>query len=254
MVNKLSLDEKDILVEVPPHQTIYLVVKSDIKNCVTNWEKNRPVDPTRVKAIQSYYDKFQIRLIDGIIYAWRTDDMLKIYDGWTRYCSASDDMQLQLCVYDTEFEQDIVHHFLALNSAVPVPSLFIEDTEATKRKVITAVVDHFCAKYKIFLSASQRPQRPNFNRDIFTEQLSQLPCEGLDADAFIRLMEETNLSMERDCTATCTAKVVKGRLFLFADKNKCWQECAKRTLERHLREKQQQAGGNSWLQIAKRLF
>jgi hypothetical protein len=233
------------LIKISPQQSIFLVTKADIKNRVTNWEKNRPVDPLRVKAIQAYNDKFRVHLIDGIVYAWKKDDMLKIYDGWTRYSASSDDMRMLLCLYETELEQDIVYHFLALNSAVPVPSLFIEDTEMTKRKVVTTVVNHFCTKYKLFLSASRRPQRPNFNRDIFTEQLSQIPCEGLDADMLIKVLEETNLSMERS-NVKYSAKVVNGRLFLFADKDTKWQENFIKTLDRQKRK--------SWIQIAKSLL
>lgn len=223
------------IIDITPGQTVYVVHKRDIMDSVINWERNRPEDPIRVKAIQAYNNKFNITFADGIVYAWYDGEHYRIYDGWTRYCAASESMKFFLSVNTTEFEQDIIHHFIALNSAVPVPSLFMEDTDAKKRKLVTAVVDHFCETYPQFLSASKRPQRPNFNRDTFTEQLTSaldaLDINNFDKDRIIHLVEKVNTLMKSNCKDP-PVKAANGNFYLFANKKTQWNVHFVSVLER----------------------
>lgn len=210
--------------DISEQQTLYIVTKSTIAAKTENWDKNRPEDPIRVKAIRSYHDKFKIEFLDGIVYSWLSNGKYVIYDGWTRYSASNGDMRMLMCVYETEFEQDIVHHFLALNSAVPVPSLYIksDNDDAVKRDAILAVVNDMCKRYKGFLSASTRPQRPNFNRDTLTEQLIQLPLEGLDSELILQKLQDANEAIKRKGKNFGT-KATNGNLYLFANKKIMWQ-------------------------------
>jgi len=219
---------------IKPQQELYICTKGAIKSKVKNWSKNRPHDEVRVKAIAAYLEKFDVKFLDGIVYCWSFDGYLHIYDGWTRYCAASDETKMMLCVYTTDYEQDIVHHFFALNSAVPVPSLYIKEEQdgQKKLKIIEEIVKDFSKDYKQFLSASRRPQKPNFNRDTFAEQLSQLPIENLDAATTKSILMETNQWIKRNGTGF-TRKAIDGDFFLFADKKILWQQRFLEVLEKN---------------------
>lgn len=245
------------IAEISQDQSIYFVAKKDIGKTVSNWDKNRPEDFMRVKAICAYNEKFDVTCLDGIIYAWEdpnlNQNVIKIYDGWTRYNSAKDEMKMFLCIYKTEFEQDIIHHFIALNSAVPVPSLYIDDTTPVIKNTIRKTVDEFASNYKSFLSASKRPQKPNFNRDIFTEQLSELNLTGIDEKTLIDLLLKTNTKIKQN--GSCfPEKAEKASFYLFADKKTCWQQILTDMIESREVKKSQGQHQNNDNGFLKKLF
>ena len=236
--------------ETSPQQKVFIVNKEHIKDQVRNWEKNRPEDSTRVDAIRRFNDKYNVSFVDGIVYAWNNgDNVLRIYDGWTRYSAANDSTQMLLSVYETPYEGDIILHFIALNSAVPVPSLYIEDTTAKKKKTITTAVNHFCDKHKSFLSASRRPHSPNFNRDNFTDDLNELYSDDLSSDDLIAILEKTNIMIARK-GSNFPQKAISGELYLFADKKTPWKEQFKQVVKEH----NEASSSTSWLQKVKMIF
>lgn len=156
--------------------------------------------------------------------------MLKIYDGWTRYSAASDDMNLLLCVYNTKFETDVIHHFIVLNSAIPVPSLYMKDHMESNDILIKKACDEFCKKWKPFLSSSRRPQKPNFNRDLFMEQLSVLEVTGADINSLLECLDSANETAKLKIPNS--PEKCRHGLYLFADKAHPWQEYFLQALKR----------------------
>jgi len=159
--------------------TLYKTTVNNLKtnyNCV-NWNKNRPHDPVRIKDIKNYFIEKQQTVIPGIIYGWKNEETIEIYDGIHRLLAGFEtdpNMELLIQVYSTVDEKLIIEDFKNLNKSISVPTIYIQENNYYKRTVCENVVKHFCEKYPKHVSASRNCQTQNFNRDLFIEFISKL--------------------------------------------------------------------------------
>lgn len=222
----------DPVVRYSSDQSLHIVSKASVKSQVINWDRNRPVDESRVQSLKSYHAKMDAKWVDGIVYAWKKDDILHIYDGWTRFTAAGDDFQMLMCIWKAD-EQKIIDHFFAINAAVPVPSLYFDNKGST---VIPEVVDLFSKRYSAFLSSSRRPHAPNFNRDVLTEALSNLEIGNLSADDLLDCLDTANKELSK-LKVAYPEKAKSGNLFLFGHKKVIWQEYVMEAIEQKMKPK-----------------
>ena len=224
---------ESLVVRYSDDQSLHIVTKESVKGAVINWKKNRPVDESRVRSLKAYHSKTNSKWVDGIVYAWDNGEKLQIYDGWTRFTSAEDDFQMLFCVYKTTTEQKIIDHFFGLNSAVPVPSLYIDNNSST---ALIEVVEAFCKRYPAFLSSSRRPHVPNFNRDMLTEALSNLDFGELSVDDILECLDTANKEVSK-LKVTFPDKAKTGNLFLFGNRKVIWQEYVTEAIEQKTKPK-----------------
>jgi len=70
-----------------------------------------------------------------------------------------------------------MHEFRRINKSVSVPDLYVVETESSLKVEIEDFVSAFRKKYPSHETASERPQRPNYNRDGLTDQITRLQKE-----------------------------------------------------------------------------
>ena len=71
-------------------------------------------------------------------------------------------------------EGELIELFKTLNKSAPIPELYIRDTKKEKRIVIESLANTWQIKYKEHFSSSNKPTKPNFNRDRFIDLLETL--------------------------------------------------------------------------------
>lgn len=145
-----------------------------------NWMNNRNPDTIRVDDICNYYEKQNITIIPGMIYSWFNNDKLCIYDGIHRMLAAykyNKPMKFLMTVRYTTDEQDIINDFININNSISVPNIYLENTDSNKTKVCQEVSKTLSELYPKFVSSSRKPTGPNFNRDLFTEFLSDMDID-----------------------------------------------------------------------------
>ncbi len=161
---------------------LQLYSTDDLLASFTNWSKNRPPDESRIENIREYYMKHNVRLVPGMIHVWFNpdDNTYKVYDGIHRYLAAMrQDVQMTMFirVFKTQDEQAVIDDFININKSISVPSIYLEEGNLYKRIVCTNVTRKFCEKHGAFVSPSRKPYVYNFNRDVFTEFLSELQID-----------------------------------------------------------------------------
>lgn len=185
-----------------------LLDKAFFHNC-QNWVKNRPPDDVRIEDIIKYYcsendSSQQLNIfIPGIVYAWKkpNEPSIIIYDGIHRLLAAKDyskhtnGANMLWCLLQTTITQDenyIVKDFVNLNKSVCVPTLYLDDTDVTKKLMCQSIADMLCQRYPTFVSPSRKPYIYNFNRDCFVDFISTLEVNfhepGIDTKIFNELM------------------------------------------------------------------
>lgn len=158
------------------------------KYIIRNWDQNRPADDTRVNEISSQH----MDIVPGQICGWLKSDVLYIYDGSHR-CSAAIKMnenpKIYLKLFETLDENKIIRDYKTINKSISVPYLYLSEASSIKISKINIVMDKFCNKWKAHQSPSRNPQRQNFNRDIFIEQvLSRIEVDWFDENIHHTLM------------------------------------------------------------------
>lgn len=142
---------------------------------IENWNQNRPADISRVDDLIQHYKNRNEKLVPGVIYAWKKDNWLQIFDGIHRVLSAMNhhlDMTVLIQIYDTTEESLIVDEFKNINKSINVPTIYLEEDQHYKKQCIESIVEKFCKKYKPFVSPSKNHQPQNFNRDKLIEYIS----------------------------------------------------------------------------------
>ncbi len=170
----------EIIFKINKNMCLY---KSTIENlnkftCI-NWNKNRPYDRVRVDDIKQYYKNNNITIIPGIIYAWKNNNIIEIYDGIHRYMASQEigNMFLLIQIFDTKDETLIINDFKNINKSISVPIIYLEEDNYIKRSVCENVVKYMCEKYKNHVSPSKNCQSQNFNRDNLIDFISKLQID-----------------------------------------------------------------------------
>ena len=193
---------------------------------IQRWYQNRPEDINRVNEMTTSMRESSDNLIDGVIYCWNHDKKLHCYDGWTRYCAGYNllvndkrDMQVILHVNSSGSENAIVEHFVRLNKAVPVPSLYTTNTSPVRRLFIETIVSEIQKQYPMFVSTSRNPRKPNYNRDQMIEVFDTAlpdPLGTLKMESIMRYIKEINQTLLRDLPSSALPqKAVKHEFALF---------------------------------------
>jgi hypothetical protein len=71
-------------------------------------------------------------------------------------------------------EGDLIELFKALNKSSPIPDLYIRDVKQEKRNIIENIANTWQVRYKEHFSSSNKPTKPNINRDRFIDLLEIL--------------------------------------------------------------------------------
>lgn len=191
------------------------------------WKYNRPPDDVRVQEIAQYIR--DEAFVPGIIYAfsdWR-GQIYYIYDGAHRLaaitCDPSfKDLEFLLAIHElhTNDVSVIQKEFKNINLAVPVPDLYLDDEQKIQaREASCRLVDAICNKYKKLQSASPRPRKPNFNRDLLLDcvyDVVQASQQWTDAHLWASV-QSINTLYKRQCdvSQSFVKKCIQSDCFLF---------------------------------------
>ena len=197
---KYSFGSTEILHEYTAYHKIIKVKIADLLEAkITNWKYNRPADLTRCADIARYiYIKKNI--VDTMLYLSFNNQTQSydVIDGIHRYTSLKiikeeNAKQLDLItpsdfgnnndanwLYESYIlinirinssEGELIELFRSLNKSNPIPELYIRDLNQEKREIIEAVSNNWQVKYKSHFSSTNKPNKPNMNRDRFIDLL-----------------------------------------------------------------------------------
>ena len=149
------------------------------------WSRQRPADEARVAEIQAWIA--HKKDVQGVIsMAWDSKEGLIVYDGQHRWCAckgvADGGIRVLVEIMWDATEEEIVESFQSINRSVSVPELYTDPAMVAEsvRPEIMDLVSVLAGKYKDFLSTSDKPNRPNFNRDRLTDELFAIWRDDLE--------------------------------------------------------------------------
>ena len=184
------------------HKIIKVKISDILCAPITNWQYNRPPDLTRCNDIAKYHF-YSKNIPDNMLYLAfnNKDKKFNVIDGIHRYTSLKiikqhNSKPLEILtpgefgsnndakwLYDSYIilnirfnstEGELIELFKTLNKSAPIPELYIRDTKKEKRIVIESLANTWQIKYKEHFSSSNKPTKPNFNRDRFIDLLETL--------------------------------------------------------------------------------
>ena len=163
-----------------PYRSSYVLSALILKELgITRWSRQRPPAPERVEEIAAWIREHQ-DVVGTISLAWHPTERLVCYDGQHRLDALFKQEHVDMTVlveimWDTT-ELAIMAAFQTINRAVPVSELYTDPHDAIHsiKGEISDYVTTLATTYKPFLSASAKPTRPNFNRDVLSDELFHL--------------------------------------------------------------------------------
>jgi hypothetical protein len=191
---------------------------------VTPWKFNRPPDMDRVAEIRSYMQ--ESKRADGLIYLACINHQLICYESNHRRLALKEGMAADMAhilidvIWDAT-DDLIKQEFFRLNKAISVPELYVDNSSEESVESVLKAVERFCGKYPKIKSASGRPNRPNYNRDTFTQEFVRVMKElRITADELLERLERLNTELAgRDhgrLTMNVVTKCRESGLWLFA--------------------------------------
>lgn len=237
------------LTPTPTHCLAIISVKKllQLQN-IQNWKYNRPPDNVRVVKMAEYMVTNR-PMLDTMIYCNYNSitNKYEIYDGIHRLTTLKyiveqhekdkhDYMNNSIYMHSIDWllyrtllfnirvnatEGEIMEIFMSLNKSVPIPELYIENPSEKKRLCVEKTVEIYQQMYKTHFSPSVKVQRPNTNRESFTNFVSQIydfilpSCEN----ELIQQLDEINndvrtqvLEMETDSKRMKKYKITAGMI------------------------------------------
>jgi hypothetical protein len=186
------------------HKIIKIKVIDLVKSpYITNWTYNRPPDMSRCPCIAQYIynNKKPVDTMFHLSFDHKKC-LFEILDGIHRYTALKIIYQENINPIDTippaEYgnNQDatewlfnnyvianirfnasigeLIDIFQDINKSNPIPELYIKDVQKEKREIIETLCNQWQTKYKTHFSSSQKPNRPNINRDRFIDLLEKM--------------------------------------------------------------------------------
>ena len=193
--------------------------KLDIKR----WKYNRPPTEARISEIHEWNAQFN--RMDGLLnLAYIPGEGLVCFEGNHRRLALKDlDRPITVLVdilWDVT-DEVVMHEFRRINTSVSVPDLYVVETESSLKVEIEEFVKWFKKEYPSHETASERPQRPNYNRDGLTDQISRLQKEsGLTMKDLAERLNALNTKYAEQSKVKLSAKILekceKTGLWLFA--------------------------------------
>lgn len=185
------------------------------------WKHNRMIDMKRVEAIAGMYRNDAYKTIPGIVYAFRNNDEVVIIDGNHRVQAQKqykEDMYITLAILETDNEETIFDLYVKINSASPVPELYLQLKNRKPRQICESIVKYYKTKHPDFFSESARPHKPNINEDRFIEKLSEIVKEDSTQEDIIKQLECINLQ-NKEIYKNAPLKCKKQNFYLFYSDN-----------------------------------
>lgn len=190
---------------------------------VSLWKHNRPPDEGRVAEIHAYMT--ESKRMDGIIHLAFVNNQLVCYESNHRREALKGLTEMAHILVDVMWDatDDLVkQEFFRLNKSVSVPELFVTpDAGETLIRDVREAVESFSRNYPSLKSSAKHPQRPNFNRDVLTDEFYRIMREnqiGVE-ELGNRLMRLNRVMSQRDrrrLTEKTIAKCESTGLWLFA--------------------------------------
>jgi hypothetical protein len=186
------------------------------------WKFNRPPDVDRITEINRHMN--ETKRMDGMIYLACVDNELVCYESNHRReaLRGLDGMEpLLVDIIWRATDEAVKEEFLRLNKAVSVPELYIAEEADVVITGIKDAVDKFCENYASHKVGSNRPQRPNFNRDTVIDEFYRIMKENrIGIDEFVIRLQRLNTEMAGRDKSKLAQKVIdkceKSGLWLFA--------------------------------------
>lgn len=234
----ISLGQK--ICDISDDETLYLSDSDNIKRKVCMWSFNRPIEEKRVDEIKDYIEK--TNTVDGIIYIaqiYRNIGSydLVCYDGNHRYealCRSNKKYKVLISVLNNASDDLVSHKYNILNSCKPVPSLYKDMDNKLLKNLIRDVMFTIKRKWKNHVSNSVNYHKPNFNPDIFIDELYNMLRKRDDinyidevllsnvinrSNEYYKLIVLKNLSKKNCKSKKMYTKCVKNDCYLFSDNN-----------------------------------
>ncbi len=213
------MEEPYKIADICKNKNLYYCVNLRQINLET-WEKNRMVDDLRVNELKDMYKNNNYTTIPGYISVFKKNDKYYIYDGAHRYRAGeiyNKDMKMILSILETDNEKEIWEDFNNVNKSIPIPEIYL--TEDERILLCNDIVKFYIKNYKKFQSASYRCRKPHFNKDKFTQLLSEcLPNKNITSQQVIDTLKSLNNELKDKCNFP---KCKKYGFFLFsADDNR----------------------------------
>lgn len=213
--------------DVQGKHTVYWISADEFaKLPVKRWKYNRPEDPVRIAEIREWIEKS--KRVDGVIYLACVENELVCYESNHRREALKGVEGVHSIFVDILWDatdEDVKQEFLRLNKAVSVPELYVSEEPVVAIGDLKQVVDKFCDNYKKLRVSTNRPQRPNFNRDMLTDEFYRIIKErGVTLDELVIKLTDLNKEMATRDKSKLSAKVIQkceeSGLWLFAWSNK----------------------------------
>jgi len=200
------------------------------------WKNNRPPDMKRVKEVEEYIK--EKGMVDGQILFAIVNGECVCYDGAHRLEASkrtfpTGGLQVRI-IYDSS-DDEVKDEFYRINKSIPVPELYFSEDEISVKlmTIIQDITKGLCENYKAFVSTSRKPKRPNFNRDTFIENLSDMLKKELQSEIIMNITEndiakwlqKTNETIRQNhfsgnprikCSSKILSKCEKQKFYLFA--------------------------------------
>lgn len=191
---------------------------------ITMWKFNRPPDTGRIAEIREATKS--AKRVDGLIYLAWVNDKLVCYEANHRREALKEDMPSDMAPILVDIlwnatDELVKQEFLRLNKSISVPELYVEPAAEESFTAVLKAIETFCAKYPDLRSPSGRPQRPNYNRDKFTDEFVRIMKElRISSEELMARLERLNAEMSKRDPTRLTMNVInkcrKSGLWLFA--------------------------------------
>ena len=183
------------------HICKYLNTK-DLCNSVKRWEKNRPIDESRIPSLKQYIKETNDA---GLIY------IANIIGGENYICYDGNN-RLEALKRLNEFERPqkilvdiiekvpegvVIERYKNINKAQPVPELYENKHLEPLKKQIEIILEKIKKNYPKFKSESKNPRRPNYNKNILTNDITnwvqEHDLDSINVDKFWENLENLNI-------------------------------------------------------------
>jgi hypothetical protein len=204
------------------HSVFWVSVDHFNKLKITRWKFNRPPDKDRVTEIHEWMSRS--KRMDGMIYLAEINGDLVCYESNHRREALVGLSSMNSIIVDILWNANddmIKDEFVRINKAVSVPELYIDNNATEFVNEVQSAVKHFCENYKKLKTNTDRPQRPNFNRDMLTNEFTRVMKEkGIDTEKLAERLVALNLEMSLRDRKKLSPKVIQkceeSGLWLFA--------------------------------------
>lgn len=221
----MSAPTQEFLEKYRIHATNVYAIPLDIfkKLDIKTWKYNRPPTEPRISEIREW--NIQFNRVDGVLsLAYVLGDGLVCFEGNHRRLALKDlDIPITVLadILWDKTDEVVMHEFRRINKSVSVPDLYVVETESSLKMEIEQCVASFRKKYPKNETASERPQRPNYNRDGLTDQITRIQKEtGLTMKEMGERLDALNTKYSEQSRAKLSPSIVekceKTGLWLFA--------------------------------------